>query len=279
MDFTTGSEAEIGRRMQSVRTSTSMTKTTIIGTTTTAITLSLSKKSYFRADSQPSNKSFVRNSNYSNSLMYKSFEVNALYDRKRSNTVGSGQYPDNRSNKRVYAEKRSNYQQNRYQPTRNYENRPYNREQSNRGNYDQQYKPWNQWNKNEPGRYKNDRIQDRYAYDTRKFNPRNTFRGPRPFEYRNDRNNGGFKEPRHLTTFQQKRRNLKRLRKTAAQLAGGDKPGTFVYKPGMISILRPSTPLNTTQFISKLINQNQIDDEKFSPKQLMKQSSNELDRN
>lgn len=40
------------------------------------------------------------------------------------------------------------------------------------------------------------------------------------------------------------------LRKTAAELAAGEEGG-FVYKPGMISLLRPSTPMNTTQFLSK----------------------------
>jgi hypothetical protein len=40
------------------------------------------------------------------------------------------------------------------------------------------------------------------------------------------------------------------LRKTAAELATGEEGG-FVYKPGMISLLRPSTPMNTTQFLSK----------------------------
>jgi len=53
-----------------------------------------------------------------------------------------------------------------------------------------------------------------------------------------------------LTTHQQKRRHLKYLRKTAAELASKD-AGGFVYKPGMIGLLRPSTPMNTTQFLSK----------------------------
>lgn len=40
------------------------------------------------------------------------------------------------------------------------------------------------------------------------------------------------------------------MRKTAAELATKD-AGGFVYKPGMIGLLRPSTPMNTTQFLSK----------------------------
>jgi len=43
---------------------------------------------------------------------------------------------------------------------------------------------------------------------------------------------------------------LQHLRRTAAELASRD-DGGFVYKPGMIGLLRPNTPRNTTQFLLK----------------------------
>ena len=54
-------------------------------------------------------------------------------------------------------------------------------------------------------------------------------------------NNREFKTPKKLTTFQQKKRHLKNLRKKAANMATKD-PGNFVFKPGMIGLLRPDTP-------------------------------------
>jgi hypothetical protein len=191
----------------------------------------------------------------------------------------NNQHFDYRRNKRGNVEKRFNNPNPnyRYQSHKWHDNRPYNNGsfQQNRS-FESQSKPWIRGN--DQGRYKNDRLQDRNSYNPRKFQNRHFNKG-KPFEHRNDRFNTGFKVPKHLTTFQQKRRHLKRLRKTAAQLAGGEKPGTFVYKPGMISILRPNTPMNTTQFISKRVNKREIDEDKISPKQGNKPQSGELDRN
>lgn len=38
------------------------------------------------------------------------------------------------------------------------------------------------------------------------------------------------------------------LRKTAADV-GSKNPAAFVYKPGMIGLLRPDTPKNTNEFL------------------------------
>lgn len=62
---------------------------------------------------------------------------------------------------------------------------------------------------------------------------------------------------------------MKQLRKTAAELASKEEGG-FVYKPGMIGLLRPNTPMNTTQFLSK--------QKKSSPKLGCRPELNEKDK-
>lgn len=99
-----------------------------------------------------------------------------------------------------------------------------------------------------------DRQPDRKYYKS-KFN--NIFSGSnKPFEYKGGASHG-FKAPKHLSTNQQRKRHLKNLRKTAAELASKDDV-SFVYKPGMIGLLRPNTPFNRTKFLAK--------DKRFSPK-------------
>ncbi|CAI2366704.1 unnamed protein product [Moneuplotes crassus] len=69
----------------------------------------------------------------------------------------------------------------------------------------------------------------------------------KPFDHKNDRQHG-FKAPRKLTIQEQKKRHLKNLRKAAAEVSLKD-PAAFVYKPGMIGLLRPDTPRNTNEFL------------------------------
>lgn len=111
------------------------------------------------------------------------------------------------------------------------------------------YRPKNYRKRSYQGRYNPSRLEDR-SQSRPKFHPKSNFRN-QPFNYR-QYNSNGFKAPKQLNTNQQKKRHLKHLRKTAADLAA-KKPGSFVYKPGMIGLLRPNTPLNTTQFLSKKV--------------------------
>jgi hypothetical protein len=103
--------------------------------------------------------------------------------------------------------------------------------------------------------------RSRHAYNKSQLhNQRNQFvkfNRRKPFNNKHERHST-FRAPKHLSTVQQKKRHLKRLRKIAADLAASEE-GSFVYKPGMIGLLRPSTPLNTTQFILK--------HKKYSPKE------------
>lgn len=80
-----------------------------------------------------------------------------------------------------------------------------------------------------------------------------------------------FRKPRRLSTFAQRKRNLKRLRKLAGDLAF-KQTGGFVFKPGMISLLRPDTPRNTTQYISAQ-KPNYVNPRKRQEEKLVKESN------
>lgn len=162
-------------------------------------------------------------------------------------------------------------------PAKNYERRNYNpnyRFNSNRGNF--RYSHYrNQGDNFRGSQYRKRNVymskyQDRQGdrkYPKSKFNHKFSSRG-KAFEYKDKV--GGFKAPKHLTTQQQKRRHLQHLRRTAAELATRDVNG-FVYKPGMIGLLRPSTPRNTTGF---LLRQRMA----LSPKYNVKEETKEKDR-
>lgn len=92
----------------------------------------------------------------------------------------------------------------------------------------------------------NNYYKHQRKYYNQKFNSKFSFH-PKHFDYQGEKQ-GGFKAPRRLTTYQQKKRHLKMLRKTAAEV-GSKNPAAFVYKPGMIGLLRPDTPRNTNEFL------------------------------
>lgn len=182
--------------------------------------------------------------------------------RKRSYTI-----PDHSDNEFGYhrreSERRGFNHNNRYSSRRGnfqYRNSSYHQPYDNFRQRNPRKRPYEQ-------RHYFDRQGDR-KYSKSKFNSKFSSRG-RPFDYKQDRV-GGFKAPRQLNTQQQKRRHLKKLRKTAAELASKE-DGCFVYKPGMIGLLRPSTPMNTTQFLSK--------QKKSSPKMNVKHEANEKEIN
>lgn len=115
---------------------------------------------------------------------------------------------------------------------------------------------------------RNDGQKDHPSYN-RNYTARPYYRR-RPYDYNNNRfNNNGFKVPRRISNRLRRKRHLKSLRKTACDLAGADKPSLFVYKEGMISLLRPPTPYNSTEFLIKQ-RRDSKNDEIISPSQMMK---------
>jgi hypothetical protein len=182
-------------------------------------------------------------SRYPKTKKFQSTNSNFVHFRKNALTLPSGlQFePDNSRRSNDFRPNMENRNAPRITPRNNfrypYENfkprsrkRPYNF----RGNFDRQ--------------------TDRKYYKS-KFNYQYGSR-TKPFDYKGGQPNG-FKAPKHLSSNQQRKRHLKNLRKTAADLASKDNEN-FVYKPGMIGLLRPNTPFNSTNFLKK--------DKKLSPK-------------
>lgn len=76
---------------------------------------------------------------------------------------------------------------------------------------------------------------------------------------------------------QSRRRHLKELRKIAAENSLNQKK--FVYKPGMIGLLRPNTPYNTTSYLCRQAQNrsNRVDDRVFMKRCIsMKDDKSEL---